>query len=91
MAVVGISVAGESEGRFGFAQEWAERAGRALQHRLSMGSLGEVALLGLMKLRGYKSHFVDTPAGIQHVLEREGSGDLNKIVMFHGLASCGAH
>ena len=90
-AVLGISVAEESEGRFGFAQEWIEKASRELQHRLSMGSVGEMALIGLMRLRGYNSHYVDTPAGVQHILEREGKGDLNKVVLFHGLASCGAH
>ncbi len=89
--VLGISVAEENKARFAYAQEWAKRAGRVLQHRLSMGSAGEIVLLSLMKLRGYKSHFVETPAGVQHILERAGKGELNKIVLFHGLASCGAH
>jgi len=46
------------------------------------------AVRGLLRLRGFRSHAVETAAGRLHVYDVPGGGDLPPILLLHGLGSC---
>ena len=54
---------------------------------LVMGAFDR-AVRGLLRLRGFKSHAIETGAGRLHVYDVPGGGDLPPILLLHGLGSC---
>ncbi len=56
-----------------------------------MVRLAEHALLLGLRLRGFRSRWIDTAAGRLHVLEAEGAGELPPLVLMHGLSAAGVH
>lgn len=48
-------------------------------------------LLSGLKLRGYKSHKLETSVGRLHVLESKGQGELPPVVVLHGLSASGQY
>jgi len=45
----------------------------------------------ILRVRGYKSHYIDTSAGPLHYMTKECSGKLPPVVLLHGLGSAGVH
>jgi pimeloyl-ACP methyl ester carboxylesterase len=72
-------------------RQWCNDFMRHYQHRSSMTSVFEQGMVRFLRVRGFMSHFVPTKSGMIHVMTGSGGGDMAPVVLFHGLASCGAH
>lgn len=45
----------------------------------------------ILRIRGYRSHYIETTAGKVHYMCKKGKGELPPVVLLHGLGSTGAH
>jgi len=91
LSVVDFSGESDQPTPFEAVRQWCSDFLRHHQHRRSMTSVFEKGMVRFLKVRGFMSHFVPTQSGMIHVMTGAGAGDMAPVVLFHGLASCGAH
>jgi pimeloyl-ACP methyl ester carboxylesterase len=91
LSVIDFTKESQQPSPFEALRQWCNDFMRHYQHRSSMTSVFEKGMVRFLRVRGFISHFVPTRSGMIHVMTGAGGGDMAPVVLFHGLASCGAH